>query len=118
MRPSLQLRSSLRKFLLLIAALLCGWWARGVHIMPVMAQDGDGSANRSAGENGLAFQLSGIGPDTALTVWNASNRTLYVYQGAVMGHSNVNCTYSFKIERPGAPIQRQNCPVGSLFPPR
>ena len=105
----MRFRSFLLKSLLLLAVGACGWWVRGVHLPPVLAQGGDG---------GLAFQLSGIGPDTALTVWNPSNHTLYLYQGAVLGHSSVNCTYSFKIERPGAPIQRQNCPVGSLFPSR
>ena len=111
----MRFRSLLCNSLLLLAVGTCGWWARGVHVPPVLAQSGEG---RNSGDGGLAFQLSGIGPDTALTVWNASNRTLYVYQGAVQGNSSVNCTYSFKIERPGAPIQRQNCPVGSLFPSR
>lgn len=114
----MRFRSLLFNSLVLLAVGACGWWVRGVHLPPVLAQGGDGGSNRNSGDGGLAFQLSGIGPDTALTVWNASNRTLYVYQGAVLGNSSVNCTYSFKIERPGAPIQRQNCPVGSLFPSR
>lgn len=92
--------------LLLVSA---GWGLHSLRLPEVSAQ-------RAGGEEGLAFQLSGIGPETALSVWNSSNRTLYVYQGAVTGNSNVNCSFSFRIERAGAPIQRQNCPIGSLFP--
>ena len=104
--------SRMSRMTLLAAAFLgAGWWLRGLALPAVHAQ-------RTGEDSGLAFQLSGIGPETALTVWNASNRTLYVYQGAVAGSSNVNCSFSFQIERPGAPIQRHNCPIGSLFPAR
>ena len=99
-------------------SIVLGWGLRNVFAPVVKAQGADAQNHASNGDGGLAFQLSGIGPETALTVWNGSNHTLYVYQGAVMGSSNVNCTYSFKIERPGAPIRRQNCPIGQLFPGR
>ena len=102
---------TLRRFFFAAALVGGGWCLRGLHVPAVQAQ-------RTGGDGGLAFQLSGIGPDTALTVWNGGNQTLYVYQGALIGHSNVNCSFSFHIERVGAPIQRQNCPIGSLFSPR
>ena len=108
-----------RNALLLAAAAATGWWARGVRVSPVLAQgDGEHGSNRSSGSDGLAFQLSGVNPETALTIWNPSNHTLYIYQGAVMGNSNVNCSFSFHVDRAGAPIQRQNCPIGQLFPSR
>ena len=110
-------RSAVRDLALVSFALVGGWFLHGVQTPAVQAHvAGEGQENRSG--DGLAFQLSGVAPDTALTLWNGTNHTLYVYQGVVMGNSNVNCSFSFHIERAGAPIQRQNCPIGQLFPGR
>lgn len=103
---------AIRDVLVLTAAAAFGWWAHGLHTSPVLAQ------RSGAGEDGLSFQIGGLREDTALTVWSPANRNLYIYAGALAGNSNVNCTYSLHIERMGAPIQRQNCPIGSVFPPR
>ena len=75
-----------------------------------------GASGASASREPLEFQLSGVGPATALTVWNPVDKNLYVYQGINSGGSHISCSFSLQITRPGAPIDRQNCPVGSLLP--
>jgi hypothetical protein len=32
------------------------------------------------------------------------------------GNSHISCEYSFTISNPGAPMDRQNCPVGEHVP--
>ena len=32
------------------------------------------------------------------------------------GNSHISCGYSFTISKPGAPIDRQNCPIGDQVP--
>ena len=109
MRP----HSVARDLLLLSAALAIGWWARGGSL-PVQAR----SDSSSTTEGNLAFQLSGVAPETALTVYNPSNRTLYVYPRIGQGNSHISCGYSFSIPSPGAPIDRTNCPAGEFLPQR
>jgi len=68
------------------------------------------------GDSSLAFQMTGVGTQAALTVYNPANRTLYVYPRIGEGNSYVSCSYSFRVSRPGAPIERENCPVGDQLP--
>jgi hypothetical protein len=60
--------------------------------------------------------MTGTGPDALLTVYNPDSRTLFMYPRIGAGSSTVNCAYSFKVPSPGAPLQRENCPVGGLTP--
>lgn len=53
--------------------------------------------------------------DTALSIYNPSNHTVYVYPMQT-GNSYINCQFSFRLGKPGDPIQRQNCPVGQTYP--
>ena len=103
-----------RQFVLVAVALAAGWALHGVALQHVHAGERNDANRSSDAEGGLAFQLSGLGPQTALTVWNPHNQNLYIYAGALMGNSQVNCTYSLHMEHAGAPIQRQNCPIGSI----
>jgi hypothetical protein len=105
-----RLRSVLRDLALVCVAVAVGWWAHGAGTT-VLAR-GESS---STTEN-LAFQLSGVAPETALTVYNPGNRTLYVYPRIGAGNSHISCGYSFSIPNPGAPIARANCPMGELLP--
>jgi hypothetical protein len=100
--------SVVRDLALLCLAVAVGWWWRGAGTT-VLAQ-------RSGASSALAFQMSGTGPDALLTVYNADSRTLYMYPRIGAGSSTVNCAYSFKVPSPGAPLQRENCPVGGLTP--
>ena len=71
-----------------------------------------------AAESGpFLFQVQGSGPATSLSIYDSSDHTIYVYQGATSGSSNVNCSYSFRIPtKAGGPINRTNCPIGSTLP--
>ncbi|HEV2645581.1 MAG TPA: hypothetical protein VGU46_04365 [Acidobacteriaceae bacterium] len=100
------------------AALLClagvaGWWLHDVGTT-VLAQRSSASSSARGGDGNLAFQLVGNGPQQSLTVYNAESHTLYVYPHVMEGNAHISCAYSFTITRPGAAIDRQNCPVGEL----
>jgi hypothetical protein len=103
--------SFLRDLALLMFAGVVGWWAHGVNT-PVQAQHSSSDTARGSGE--LGFQFGGAGLEGSLTLYNPENRTLYVYPSAA-ANSHINCAFSIHVERPGAPLERQNCPVGSLF---
>ena len=102
----MRVRAVVRDVALLCVAVAAGWWLKGAGTA-VYAQH----SGRLAVSN-LAFQLVGFGPQQWLTVYNADNRTLYAYPRVGEGNSHISCVYSFTVERPGAPIERQNCPVG------
>jgi hypothetical protein len=110
----MRMRSLLRDVALLCVAILIGWWARGANTAVMAKAAGSGGSGAAGGDAGLAFQLMGSGPDQALAVYNQGNRTLYVYARVGAGNSSVGCTYSLTIERPGAAVRRENCPVGEL----
>lgn len=102
--------SVVRDLALLCVAVAFGWWCRGAGTT-VDASGGGGSSD-------FAFQMTGTGPDALLTVYNADNKTLYMYPRIGAGSSTVNCAYSFRVASPGAALQRQNCPIGELTPQR
>ena len=85
--------------LVLVAAAI-GWWAHG----------GVAVHANSAPQSELSFQFVKSDLNNALTVYDAGQHVLYVYQGAsATGSATVNCSYMFHINRAGAPIQRENC---------
>ena len=90
----------LRNSVLVVAAMAIGWWARGgVAVHASSAPAGD-----------LSFQFVKNDLNNALTVYDASQHVLYVYQGAsATGSATVNCSYMFHINKAGGPIQRENC---------
>jgi hypothetical protein len=93
-------------------AVSAGWWLRGADTAVMAERSSSGS------DAGLGFQLSAGGPQSSLTVYNPANHTLYVYPRVGVGSSSINCEYSLTVNQPGAPIQRQNCPVGDQVPRR
>src|SRR5579884_68131 len=95
--------------LLLVAAAAAGWWWRGGDMRAFAQHSGSSSSARDGGSQALAFQFEGAGPQRSLAIWNQGNHTLYVYGGVTQGNAHVSCEYSFRIDRPGAPIDRQNC---------
>ena len=54
--------------------------------------------------------------DIEQVVGLAPQSTVYVYQGATTGNSNVQCSYKFQMTRPGEVIHRVSCPVPELNP--
>jgi hypothetical protein len=109
--------SVVRDLALVCLAVAVGWWWRGAGTT-VLAQRSSSSSSARGGDSTLAFQMIGTGPDALLTVYNPDNRTLYMYPRIGAGSSTVNCAYSFKVSSPGAPLDRENCPVGELLPQR
>jgi hypothetical protein len=103
--------SALRGLVVVCAAVAIGWWAKGAGT-PVLAQRSGSSSSSARSGEGLEFQMSGAGPGAVLTLFNPGNRTLYVYQRIGEGNSHISCSYSFTVSSPGAPIDRENCPVG------
>jgi hypothetical protein len=109
--------SLLRDVLLLAVAGALGWWARGGADARVFAQrSSSSSASRGATTGGdtLAFQFGGTEMHDSLTVYSPTDHTLYVYPAA-LSNSHINCAFSLYVEKPGGPIERTNCPIGSLF---
>ncbi len=76
----------------------------------------DRPVQAAADPSDLRFQFGGFSPDSALTVYSPGDQSLYVYQHAAGGFSTVQCSFRFHVPRPGAPIERSNCPVGSFRP--
>lgn len=90
----------LRDGVLIAAAMVIGWWAHGAAAVH--------ASTTPVGE--LSFQFVKSDLNNALTVYDADQRVLYVYQGAsANGSATVNCSYMFHIAKAGAPIQRENC---------
>ncbi len=67
----------------------------------------------SNSEGGVSFQMDGVSDTSALLVYHPESRSLYVYRGATVGSSVVQCAFKFQIGDPGAALRRTNCPVGS-----
>lgn len=105
-------QSLLRDLALLTFASALGWWAHGANT-PVRAARASSDTARGA-EGTLGFQFGGAGMEGSLTIYSPESHTLYVYPAA-SSNSHINCAYSIHVERPGAPIDRQNCPIGSPF---
>lgn len=103
--------SVVRNLVLVCLAVAVGWWLRGAGA-PVHA------SSSSSSDADLAFQFVGAGPQQSLTLYSQQNHTLYVYPRVAEGNSHISCEYSFTISRPGAPMDRQNCPLGEQLPQR
>ena len=83
------------------------WLLPGRAVQAATAPDAAGS---------LSFQFENLGPQSALTLYNPADHTLTVYQGATAGDTHLNCSFQYRITRPGAPIERHNCQPGTLLP--
>lgn len=109
----MNLRSFVRDLLLVLAAVAIGWWLHGRDGTVFAQRSSSSSSARGAGsEANLAFQFYGNGQDQALAMYNPANHTLYVYPHVGQSNSHISCAYSFTIDRPGGPMDRQNCPLG------
>jgi hypothetical protein len=111
----MRLHPVVRDLTLVAIAVSAGWWLRGAGTT-VLAQRSSSSSSSRGSDAVLEFQLSAGGPQSSLTVYSSANHTLYVYPRIGVGNSNINCEYSLTVERPGAPIERKNCPIGEQVP--
>jgi hypothetical protein len=92
----------LREVLLVGAALSIGWWAHSTR--PVQAQSGPAMLN---------FEFSNIGPSTSLSLYSPADNTIYVYPIGV-SNNRINCSFRVRLGTLGGPVNRENCPRGSL----
>ena len=97
-----------RNFLALAGVLAVGFWLGTSRTVKASSYDSSGM--------GVQFQLAGISEGSALLVYQPDTRTVYVYQSATSGNSNVQCSYKFQMTRPGEVIHRVACPVAQLNP--
>lgn len=95
----------LRDLGLMAAAAAAGWWA---HTPRTTVHAADGA-------DAPFFQFSNVAGEATLSIYSATDHTIYVYGGVLSGNSRKQCTYSIKLGRAGAPLDRTNCPMGSLF---
>ena len=93
--------------LLAVAALLAlGYWMGSVRQVR--------AAGSSSGGD-MQFQLTGVNENSSLLVYHPENKTVYVYRGATLGNSTLQCSFKYVLGTPGGAIQRVNCPIGSAF---
>ena len=104
-------RNVCRDAAMLLVAGVIGWWAHAGNT-PVRAAGSSSDTSRDGGN--LGFQFGGAGPEGSLSLYNPETKTLYVYPASA-GNSHINCAYSIHVEKPGAPLERQNCAIGSVF---
>lgn len=90
---------------LAVAALALGLWLGNARAARASSY-GNGEA--------LEFQLAGVNEHSSLLVYQPSSRTVYVYQGATTGSSEIGCSYMFHLNKPGDAIQRENCAVTTM----
>ena len=89
-----------RNLLALIGVLALGFWLGSGRTVKA-------ATNGYGGD--LQFQLAGVNEHSSLLVYQPGSKTLYVYQGATTGNSNLPCSFMFQLDRPGNTIQRINC---------
>ncbi|HVC45733.1 MAG TPA: hypothetical protein VND90_00675 [Terracidiphilus sp.] len=85
---------------LAVAALALGLWLGNARAARAASTTNDGP---------LEFQLAGVNEHSSLLVYQPQTRTVYVYQGATTGMSEIGCSYMFQLGKPGETIHRENC---------
>lgn len=93
------------------------WTRNGLALLGVLALGlwlGSGRTVKAASSTyayggDVQFQLAGVSQQSSLLLYDPGSKTLYVYQGATTGSSNVLCSFMFHLDRPGGAIQRINC---------
>lgn len=94
----------LRDVLAIVGVFALGWIAAG-HVRP---------ATVHAASDSFQFQLQEMRPSSALLVYSADDKTIYVYQGAPTGNAAMQCSYMFRMTNEGGLIRREPCKVPSL----
>jgi hypothetical protein len=95
----------LRNALAILGVLTIGYWLGSSRAVKAASYSGD-----------IEFQLTGVNETSSLLLYQPSTKTVYVYRGATVGNSTLQCSYKYLLNAPGAAIQRVNCPAGSAIP--
>jgi hypothetical protein len=93
----------MRTLLAIVGILALGYWLG--NSQPV-----------KAGTSDVEFQLTGVNEASSLLVYQPSTKTVYIYRGATVGNSVVQCSFKYQLGAPGGAIQRISCPAGSATP--
>jgi len=72
-----------------------------------------GRTVQAAGDD-VMFQMQEVRPGSSLLVYHPSDKTIYVYQGATVGNSALQCSFRYHMGEAGGVIRRENCPVKTL----
>ncbi len=97
-----------RNGLAFAGALALGLWLGSARSAKAAGYDSSG--------NGVQFQLTGVDETSSLLVYEPGARTVYVYRGATVGNSALQCSYMYRLSRPGETIHRESCAVQNLNP--
>jgi len=95
----------LRNTLAILGVLAIGYWLGSSRTVKAASYSGD-----------VEFQLTSVNETSSLLLYQPSTKTVYVYRGATVGNSMLQCGYKYLLNAPGAAIQRVNCPAGSALP--
>jgi len=100
-----------------------GWAKKGFALIGVLALGfwlGSARSVRASSDESasgvLQFQLTSVNPASSLLVYQPKTNTVYVYQGATIGNSALQCSFMFQLERAGQVIRRVPCEVPKLIP--
>jgi hypothetical protein len=96
-----EVKGWLRNLVALAAVFGLGYWLAGAR--PVHASGDD-----------VQFELQGVNENSSLLVYQPSTKTVYVYRGAMVGNSALQCNFMFKMAQPGGVIHRENCALQTL----
>ena len=90
----------MRNGLALLGVLALGFWLGSGRLVK--------AASYSYGSD-VQFQLTGVNEHSSLLLYDPESKTVYVYQGATTGNSDLPCSFMFQLDRPGRPVRRVNC---------
>src|SRR5271170_7891126 len=91
----------LRNLLALAGVFAFGYWLAGARAVHASSDD-------------VQFELQGVNENSSLLVYQPSTKTVYVYRGAMVGNSALQCNFMFQMTKPGGVIHRENCAVQTL----
>lgn len=74
------------------------------------------ASSYSPNGQGVQFQFTGAKDSSSLLVYQPETRTVYLYQGALVGNASLQCSYMFQMTRPGEVIRRVPCAIPQLNP--
>ena len=90
-----------RNALAMVGVLALGFWLGSALTVKAAGYGSSGD---------LQFQLAGVSDHSSLLLYSPGSQTVYVYQGATTGNSELQCSFKFQLDRPGGVIHRVNCP--------
>jgi hypothetical protein len=96
-----QAKEWLRNLLALVVVFALGYWLAGARVVHASGDD-------------VQFELQGVSENSSLLVYQPSTKTVYVYRGAMVGNSALQCNFMFQLTKPGGVIHRENCAVQTL----